>query len=181
MTIEKLLFPGSVPDRLRRLDVFVKVYYGPDKLNEGKPGPILSLTGVIGAKANGDAESCGQIDQGFAHRNPDDDDSRYYGSLLAADVFEWSSGWDADRWLDLLDVWKRWHSNGMRPECEHQRALGWTYDTHRDPETAFQGLPCPECGYRIGSAWLYEPVPDDVVEFLDALPEATKPCPWRTL
>jgi hypothetical protein len=27
--------------------------------------------------------------------------------------------------------------------------------------------PCPECGYKYGSAWLYEPIPEDVVTFLE--------------
>ncbi len=29
---------------------------------------------------------------------------------------------------------------------------------------------CPECGYEYGSRWLYEPVPEDVLEFLKGLP-----------
>lgn len=30
--------------------------------------------------------------------------------------------------------------------------------------------PCPVCGYKYGSKWLYEPVPENVVEFLKNLP-----------
>lgn len=33
------------------------------------------------------------------------------------------------------------------------------------------GQPCPTCGYEYGSAWLYEPVPADVLEFLRQLPQ----------
>lgn len=188
--IDRLVYPGSIPNDAgagpARLDVFVKVKYGPDALNPGKPGPVLSLTGVIGAKRNGDAwGSCGQILQVFARSDPSDNDARY-SRLVPPSDFVFAPGWDSETWLRLLDVWKRWHMNGMRAECEHQRALGWTYDTHRDPDPAAPGaphvgLPCPECDYRIGSAWLYEPVPDDVVAFLDGLPAATKPCPWGRL
>lgn len=41
--------------------------------------------------------------------------------------------------------------------------------------------PCPECGYRYGSAWLYEAVPVDVLEFLRGLPDnaAGMPACWR--
>jgi hypothetical protein len=41
--------------------------------------------------------------------------------------------------------------------------------------------PCPECGYRYGSAWLHEDVPSDVLEFLRGLPDAENDMPqcWR--
>lgn len=37
--------------------------------------------------------------------------------------------------------------------------------------------PCPECGYEYGSAWLFEPLPADVVEFITALPHSDAH-PW---
>jgi hypothetical protein len=55
------------------------------------------------------------------------------------------------------EVWERWHLNDMRAGCEHQRALGWSrYEDHPSE-------PCPVCGYEYGSAWLYEPLPDEIV------------------
>lgn len=68
----------------------------------------------------------------------------------------------------LLDVWKRWHLNGMRAGCEHQRALGWTYNEHPSE-------PCPTCGYKMGTAWLHEELPADVLEFLRTFVAAGKP------
>lgn len=38
--------------------------------------------------------------------------------------------------------------------------------------------PCTACGYAYGSAWLYEEIPQDVLEFLEALPNDTAECPW---
>lgn len=40
---------------------------------------------------------------------------------------------------------------------------------------------CPECGYRYGSAWLYEEVPADVLAWLAGLPEGDGELPsaWR--
>ena len=41
--------------------------------------------------------------------------------------------------------------------------------------------PCPECGYRYGSAWLREEVPAAVLAELQSLPASPVPCPWRNL
>lgn len=96
----------------------------------------------------------------------------------------------------ILDAWDRYHLNDMRAGCEHQRAWKWneiklddskpltqdnmamwssygpkkqlTYGNHRF-ESHPRGLlsyPCPICGYRYGTAWLYEALPDDVVTFI---------------
>lgn len=36
--------------------------------------------------------------------------------------------------------------------------------------------PCPTCGYRYGSAWLYEPIPPSILDWLRSLPPSpTKP------
>ena len=57
-----------------------------------------------------------------------------------------------------------------------QKAAGWVYPTEHP-----QGLltkPCPECGYKYGSAWLFEPVPDNVLHFLESLPDTDKKPAW---
>ncbi len=38
--------------------------------------------------------------------------------------------------------------------------------------------PCPTCGYKYGSAWLFEPVPAEVVEFLESLPATERVPAW---
>ena len=107
-------------------------------------------------------------------------------------------GWTYKRVLKLCRIWERWHLNGLRPGCEHQRAWGWdklpinpnyptdTYgkfyeDQHQDSWNMLTwvrrdehplGLlshPCPSCGYKYGSAWLYEPLPQDVISFIGEL------------
>jgi hypothetical protein len=134
-------------------------------------GSRLSITGVEGPKRNGDATgSCGQC----------------IGAL----------DWITEPLVDvarLRDVWNRWHLNDMRPACEHQRAASWGDETlevgeKREQKRAgwvYQGehprgvlmKPCPECGYKYGSAWLREEVPADVIDYLCSLP-ASDACPW---
>lgn len=89
-------------------------------------------------------------------------------------IVSYCEPWNAEKVSDLARIWRTWHLNGMNSACEHQRALGWKYDDHLDqdddPETnpgyPYAGERCPECGYRIGSAWLYEPLPADVLAWL---------------
>lgn len=77
---------------------------------------------------------------------------------------EYSPGWCVGSAARLSEVWNRWHLNDIRAGCEHQRALGWkSYDDHPSE-------PCPECGYKYGSAWLREEVPADVLAWLQSLP-----------
>lgn len=63
---------------------------------------------------------------------------------------------------ELTKIWRRWHLNGMKAACEHQRELGWTYNTHA-------GQKCPTCGYEIGTKWLVERIPEDVIERIKQL------------
>lgn len=78
-----------------------------------------------------------------------------------------NEGWTGILAKALYDVWKRWHLNNIRAECSHQRELGWTWLTHPSE-------PCPECGYKLGSAWLKEELPEWVIKYLESLPESTK-------
>lgn len=178
------LRPGTVAlyDGGPRASVFVDVTY--------KAGR-LSLIGVTGPRSNGNATGgCGQM----------------VGDLRDPS-FKPAPGWTRELAHQLADVWDRWHLNDMRAGCEHQRAAGWaerpidpekptnTYGRHFDgqqqdswnllgwirPDEHPDGLltrPCPECGYRYGSAWQFEPVPADVLDWLRALPAADRPSPW---
>lgn len=164
-TIRKTVRPGSIRPlwgQSSRVDVFCKIEFD---------GERLSITGVEGPMPSGNARgSCGQIDGGYAHRDPADNDPRY-DSPIGPEDFSFAHGWTADLWFDFLDVWKRWHLNDMRAECEHQRARGETYSTHPSAE-------CPDCGYRLGSAWLHEDVPADVLDFLELIPETDRTPAW---
>lgn len=161
-----------------RVSVFVTIEH-----NSGR----LTFTGVEGPKNSGDAHGdSGQL------------------SLAQGDYVEHIPEFDR-----LVEVWKRWHLNDMRPGCEHQR--GWEerpidpskplgiYGRHfkgqrqdswnmltwvrRDehPE-GLLSFPCPTCGYKYGTRWLREEVPQEVLDFLTSLPDdcASLPLRWRT-
>src|ERR1700709_2431893 len=97
-----------------RADVFCKIEY---------VGGRFSITGVVGPTKGGNSRGgCGQIQGGFAHRDMTDNDRREKHPTTP-DEITFAPGWNADLWLDFLDVWQRWHLNTLRAGCEHQRAL----------------------------------------------------------
>jgi len=89
----------------------------------------------------------------------------------------------------MVEIWKQYHLNYMQAGCEHQRAEKWEEvripasempAKHRAnkfgngdymaiwiwPYEHPNGLltkPCSVCGYEYGSAWLYMPIPDEIV------------------
>jgi hypothetical protein len=89
---------------------------------------------------------------------------------------------DAVKHFPELAPYIRWHLNGMRAECEHQRAKGIFHKPHPYGSAEAKactynlplfgcsvchlGEPCTECGYKLGSAWLYEPIPQEVIDFV---------------
>ena len=71
----------------------------------------------------------------------------------------------------LFAVWERWHLNGTRAGCEHQRKL--LRDKTKHPDHDYTKLiefaefkKCPECGYSYGSQWLHEELPEEVIKFV---------------
>ena len=57
-----------------------------------------------------------------------------------------------------------------------EKALGWL-KPEEHPE-GILGKPCPVCGYKYGTSWLREEVPEDVLQFLYSLPNTTKQPAW---
>lgn len=106
----------------------------------------------------------------------------------------YEAGWSASRLETLAALSKRWHLNGLKAGCEHQRLAKWesfpidpskplnAYGKHIPGKGAEtwnmltwvrrsehpEGLllqPCPTCGYKYGSSWLHETLPDAVLEW----------------
>jgi len=53
---------------------------------------------------------------------------------------------------------------------------GWIF--HRDHPLGFIGRPCPVCGYKYGTSWIKEEVPEEVVEWLYNLPDSKREPAW---
>lgn len=157
------LTPGSTVDGWL---VFVEVRW-----KDGR----LSITGVQGPKANGGCHgSCGQI--------VDD----------RCGIVELTDRWTWEMVDDLCAIWKRWHLNDMRAGTPAQEAclrdtkasdVGdrwvWANET-----LATAGLnPDPSNGYRYGSAWLHEGIPEEVMIRLLGFPPTTwkLPAKWAQL
>lgn len=131
----------------------------------------LSITGVIGPDARGDARgSCGQI---VDHLRDD---------------IKFAEGWDRETVDRLADIWERWHLNhctaGTQRQEEHLRTLKGQFPgypmSHYEwakEELAKVGLQ-PDDGYSYGSAWLHEEVPAEIIDWLANLPEGDKVSPW---
>lgn len=75
------------------------------------------------------------------------------------------SPWTRDDLRSLRMIWERWHLNGMHAECAH---LEHQWET--DPRYGYkrlkldgEGTVCPVNGYRMGRAWLVEPLPEIII------------------
>lgn len=139
----------------------------------------LSITGVEGPTLSGNCYgSCGQI-----------------GAQLQAVNISAAPGWNQAKIQRFLKIWQRWHLNDMRAGSPRQEAYlrerineyikekEATYVSHYDWATRVlndAGLnPDREyMGYKYGIAWLTEPLPPDVVAWLEALPVADKTPAW---
>lgn len=76
----------------------------------------------------------------------------------------------------LVALWHRWHLNDMQSGCIHQESRyqadarerpAWNNEYTGSTGDTLSG-PCAECGYRYGTAWLYEPLPDDILDQIEA-------------
>ncbi|UTU09882.1 hypothetical protein CcrRB23_gp515 [Caulobacter phage RB23] len=161
-------------------DVFVDVTW---------TGERLTLSGVIGPKANGNSwGGCGQI----------------IDSLERKAFLEFAPSWHYDSALTgLVQAWTRWHLNDLRAGSPAQEKHLRHYQAklnieqamtagahHLDAtraELARVGLePDPHHrhgvgskAYSYGSGWLKEEVPTHVLDFLRNLPAPIKQSPWR--
>ena len=238
-SMKKVINPCVCKVGERNANAFAKIEY-----ENGR----LSICGVVGPLKSGNClGSAGQCVDAIRDGKP-------------------AKGWSREMLSKFCDIWERWHLNDMRPECEHQRELGWP-DMAKESVTLYHyvlteeangkkkeaenaaraalrkgeiftptaeqtlyanlayfldvyepldgkeiaqyyepqkpdvmngfteqktrgwvraeeselGLlckPCPVCGYKYGTSWLREEVPQDVLDWLFALPDTERQPAW---
>lgn len=121
-------------------------------------GLRLSITGVEGP------HHCGQITD------------------VLRDPMDYADGWSNALCVRLAQAWDRWHLNDMRAGTAEQMDFlrQFPKGTHNATHPGnWYGWACERLkeaglhtdnGYRFGSAWLREDVPQSVLEFLHSLP-----------
>ena len=74
-------------------------------------------------------------------------------------------GWTNADVRSLRTIWERWHLNGMKAGCAHLE-----YQYEEPPEAPYrrlkldgEGTVCEVSGYKMGRAWLVEPLPEHVI------------------
>ena len=134
----------------------------------------LSIAGVEGPLPNGNAIGCcGQL-----HRE-------------LKDFNAFANGWNQGKVNRFVSVWRKWHLNDMiagspaqMEYLESRRATNAlehaviceeleANDLQPDMHYFHDGKP-----YRYGTAWLKKEVPDDVIDFLKALPITDQHPAW---
>lgn len=132
-------------------------------LTRREQGPALSFQGMIGR------QNVGQI----------------LNSIKMEDM-EFSPGWDVNKFGLLMQIWKRWNNNDLRAgspaQMEHLRIVETTTGLTLTYENVCEilqnaGLYVDEhfnwgsdtAGYRYGSAWIFEPLPESVIEWFNEL------------
>lgn len=134
----------------------------------------LSITGVEGPRSNGNAKgSSGQC------------------TSALKELVGYCDGWNQELADQLHDVWNRWHLNDMRAGSpEQEKYLRDNPIIAKYPESHYEvacqqlaliGLHPDSDGYKYGSSWNTEIVPDDVLQWLVSLPESSIELPtvWQ--
>lgn len=105
---------------------------------------VLSISGFARQRIGADYAYCGQI----------------YDELNDKNIRRWLL--PKENIKGLVTIWKRWHLNGLNSGCIHQKAGDYT-----NPKIA--GQVCPKTGYKYGTAWLVEELPQGLEEKIEQL------------
>lgn len=154
--MKKQLYLGKDKDTNEKVFVTVEIENG-----------VLTISGVVGARSNGHADSCGQI----------------YPIKLST----FAEGWTNESINSLNAVWGRWHLNDMKAGTKKQETAvkeymkSHKYDYSEVCEYLKEIGLYEDNGYRYGSAWLKEELSNHVYTWFNKLPETTElpPSVWR--
>lgn len=156
--------------RPRTVPIYCKIEYtlGPMQKPEV---PRLSISGVEGPSKNGQCHgSWGQLVMHYRTKDEIDSIARCWSYKDTKKFFE---------------LWDRWHLNHMRAGTSKQEKYLWEHAGERDGYTEQLKLlidvglnPDSDNGYVYGSQWLYEEVPEDVLQFFKNLPSSPETPAW---
>lgn len=86
---------------------------------------------------------------------------------------------DENRWnvfLGSLLINEREFFDKAIETTTEEKFAGWV--SYKEHPEGILTKPCHVCGYKYGSAWLYEEVPQDVLDFLMSLPDTDTQPAW---
>ena len=63
----------------------------------------------------------------------------------------------------IYNVWKDWHLNDLHAGCIHQREF------EKEPYENHQGHHCDICDYTYGTKWIYEPIPEKILNEINKI------------
>ena len=88
---------------------------------------------------------------------------------LICDVFEAAK--NGEVYKPKTEGEKSYFEHGIIEIKTEEKAAAWVRpDEH---PAGYLMKPCPQCGYEYGSAWLFEPLPQEVIDFVEALNQST--------
>lgn len=172
--MKKIIRLGKTNLGMINCDVFCRV-----EIKQGN----LSISGVEGPMSNGNAcGSCGQI------------------VMTRPKIVECAPGWTMGLVDEFFNLWDRWHLNNMRAGTREQEA---EIEKHKAEYTGNDhytwacdllkkaGLYVVDASnyitaagvhaskeYKYGSQWLREELPQDVINFMQSLPDTDKRPAW---
>ena len=134
------------------------------RLSDTKKGKTLSICGNIWNMSQTDIVTGGQIRETLQY-------ALNHNEFKTLDITKTGL-------RTILNLWERWHLNDMNSGCEYQRTLIPGIEEEKGKEFFYAGnytevvkLPdfeeCPICGYTYGSAWMFEKLPEYVVEYIE--------------
>ena len=165
ISIDKVVRVGTVKTRGGRgASVYCHIRYGNNR---------LAISGVVGPLPKGNClGSCGQI---RADWTP---------------IVNYAKGWTPGKVSRFLNVWDRWHLNDMQPGTSEQMDFVREYlEEHKRADydeicsalkTAglYEVMKSDGTSYKYGHGWILEPVPTEVLQYLDSLPVSDKVPAW---
>lgn len=133
----------------------------------------LSISGVVGPLPGGNClGSCGQINTDWAP------------------IVNYAKSWTPSMVERFLDIWDRWHLNDMRAGTPEQMDYVRNYRKHHAMANydeicnalknagLYEVVRADGTLYKYGHAWILEPIPADVVQFLEGLPVTDRAPAW---